>query len=424
MTEIAYIISDTHLAAGRLDVFDQDVEIEGFVKSIAGPGTTLFLNGDFVDFVRVPPFEVPDSMHLLWDEKTSLQKLEKVVDAHPICFVALQAFIRTGGSLTLIIGNHDLDFTWPAVQERLRFILGRAGSESLRFIVGASEFHGVHVEHGHEFTPENCPRDPRSFFHEEGGRVFIERVWGTDFMLRFYNQLETTHPYADKVRINSRLLWYAIKGRLITITDIVRLLVFLKGRGLPWRGIASSALGTGGTVEPGMLTSSFADPEWQEAVRSRLLDDPSCLAEVSAAVAQLSPSERSTLNRQFTVSMPAPDLATSTKVLGLFRESREIRAARERLQRPGIVDVVFGHTHKVVNGHAIEDPVARHLYNPGSWLPCLDLESDPVSHRLATEGLTLQLLNDESLYTKKPCAVRLTYDSGAPPTTLELVPCA
>src|SRR5687768_14731670 len=84
--EEAFVISDLHLGAGdtdpELEDFDQDDKFAEFVGQIVGPGVTLFINGDFIDFAQIPPYEVPKPHHLLWTEAASLLKVQRATDAH------------------------------------------------------------------------------------------------------------------------------------------------------------------------------------------------------------------------------------------------------------------------------------------------------------------------------------------------------
>ena len=157
MTEQAFVTSDLHIGSGEVDPqledFFQDAEFVRFVDSIAQPDTTLFINGDFIDFAQIPPYDVPQPNHLLWHEDASVEKLELALRAHASCFEALGRFLSSGAKLRFLIGNHDLDLVWPRTQARLRTVLGNPSADALRFTVGIEEYHGVVIEHGHSCTP-------------------------------------------------------------------------------------------------------------------------------------------------------------------------------------------------------------------------------------------------------------------------------
>lgn len=421
MAERAYVIGDTHLGAGvgdALEDFDQDDALEEFAVGIARPDTTLFLNGDFIDFPQIAPFDVPEPSHLLWTESASLSKLETAIRGHAPAFAGLKTFLQKGGRLAVLVGNHDLDLAWPKAQERLRQELGAPPPEALRFTLGPEVFHGVLVEHGHELAPENCPRDPRAFFHESEGERYLERVWGTDFMLQFFNELEGDFPFADNVKPMLTVLWHGLKNGWVGGRELLRLLVFLKRRGIPWKALASATLAAEGELTPEdaaqLVTASFAEDDWQAVVAQRVRDQ-GFRDELAAAAGELGALERDLLRHPEQVSTgvaPAAVRAEGERTMGIFRDDRERRGARQRLSRPGVTAVVFGHTHEIVDGGLLQGDLKGQLFNPGTWLPSLDLSLAYVREKIREDGLSLDMLKDPTLYTKARRAVRIDANPG------------
>jgi UDP-2,3-diacylglucosamine pyrophosphatase LpxH len=416
----AFVVSDLHLGAGdadpELEDFDQDDKFAEFVAQIAGPGVTLFINGDFIDFAQIPPYEVPTPHHLLWAEAASLVKVQRATDAHALVFSALAGLLAKGGALRLHIGNHDLDLAWPSVQAHLRTLLQPGSPDALQFITTFSRYHGVHIEHGHMFTPENVTNDAEAFIHEwpEGsGDRYLERVWGTDFMLQFYNDLERTYPFADAVKPMVAVLYHGLRNRWVRAREVVRLVLFLKRRGIPLSAITSAVLGP---EEPGFtdVLAAFQEDEWQDAVVQRSNQDPDFLAEVDAEVKRLPENERAIVAtpRKVEVGAGAGVVEEQGATLGIFREDRELRAARARFAEPGVTHAVYGHTHAVVDG-ALEG----RLFNPGTWLPRLDLSSPVVTAKIKAHGLTLDMLQDPALYIADRRAVHIIPD---PPRTAKV----
>src|SRR5581483_7406613 len=150
--------------------------------------------------------------------------------------------------------------------------------------------------------------------------------------------------------------------------------------GVPMRAISSAVLGPGEVGLPA-IAGSFQEPAWQRAFAERAGQDGAFRRDVEAAIAELPGTERAILGRgtQVGTGLGDPDLSgdAAQATLGLFREDRELRATRARLTEPGITHVVFNHTHVIVDG-ALEG----HLYNPGTWLPRLDLSSPPVREKI------------------------------------------
>jgi UDP-2,3-diacylglucosamine pyrophosphatase LpxH len=407
---IGYVISDLHLGGGDADKdledFFQDEAFVHFVDGVRGPDATLFINGDFIDFAQIPPYDVPAPRHLLWPEPASLEKLEHACRAHGACFDALARFAQVG-DVVINVGNHDLDLGWPAVQRRLADLL-RDGR--VRFELRSSRYHGVHIEHGHEFTPENALEEPDVWKHAwsvPGQQTieYLERVWGTDFMLGFYNGLERQYPFADNAKPTAAVAFQGLRKGWIGGREIVRLVLFLKRRGVPWSGLSSALLGDEDTVNK--VIDGIDDREWQTMLEERRREDPAFQAEIIGAAAELSPDERAILAGppiRLGIAGELPGQPSAT--LGVFRDSREHRAARERLAQPGVTHVVFGHTHDIVDGE-----LQGTLFNPGTWIPALDVSSDAVKAKVkAAGGLSLELLNDHTNWVTNRCAVEIRPD--------------
>lgn len=408
----AFVVSDLHLGAGaeepELEDFAQDAELAGFVERIARPGTTLVFNGDFIDFPQIPGYEVAPVDYLLWDEAASLAKLELALKAHPRPFEALATFVQRGGELRIHVGNHDLDLAWPSVQARLRDVVGK----DAQFELSHSLYHGVHIEHGHMFTPENAPTDATHFIHSitlPGGEehAYLERVWGTDFMLQFYNALERENPFADNVKPMLTAAYYGIKNGWVNGRDLVRLLLFLKRAGLPWTGVTSAVL-TGGASEVD-VPKSIQDEAWQRVIGERMAKDPAFRSELRQAVRGL-PAEQQALladPKKVSLEVAGAEKESHGPTLGLFRDDRQVRAAKDRLKADGVTHVIFGHTHEIVDGD-----LDGCLYNPGTWLPHMDFNRPDVKAKIKAHGLTLEMLSDASLYDRVRKVAHVVPDPG------------
>lgn len=423
----AYVVGDFHLGCGdELEDFVQDDAFAQFVTSITDDQTTFFINGDFIDFAQIPPFDVPDKLHLLWTEQTSIGKFDKAVAAHPPCFDALKNFLGAGGKLCILTGNHDLDFAWNGVRDALRNTVMPPTDEQLRFSNGAERYHGVHIQHGFHFCAENSPADAAAFIHrwpDPEGPEYLERVWGTDFLLNFFNELERTYPFADNVKPLLHVLYHGIKKRWIGAREIVRLAQFLKRRGIPWKAVVAAALDgetSGEDLTPAEASSlvigAFEDSEWRGVVAEALTDEV-FTNELISTVRALPPADVAVLRQGPATDLGAvADTAEAAATLGVFREKRDRRAAAELLG-PEVTHVVFGHTHEVVDGEQ-ED---RSYFNPGTWLPRLNLKNDNVRAALR-DGVTREVLGNKALYSIDRLAVQIL-PKMSHASHVELVPC-
>lgn len=240
------VISDLHLSEGlrpatkkystREDFFF-DHEFARFLahyrdsRRSDGRPWHLVINGDFMDFLQVtayddaPPELRRASRHLRYGldcgERETVYKLGKIVEGHPEFFLALAEFVAHGNLLTMIKGNHDVEFHFPAVREafvaRLKEIHECAhgsGSpptakirESVRF---ADWFYyepgSLWIEHGQQYDEVNVlpyqlsPLMPASRKWPDGRSNEIDLPWGSLFVRYLFNDIEHIEPFADNIK--------------------------------------------------------------------------------------------------------------------------------------------------------------------------------------------------------------------------------
>lgn len=319
-----YAISDLHLGAGAgddLEDFHADELLATWLRELSPSAPTLIINGDFIDFLQIAPFDVSRMPRaLLWDEETSLAKVEAAIAGHPVVFDALGELLGAGGELVITVGNHDLDLVWDSVEAR---IAERVSGPADRFTVRIGPYvdRGLRVEHGYHFTPENSPRNPTDFVRTETidgteGR-FLERVWGSDFVLRFLNDIELKWRFIDNAKPTSRVLYAGLREGWIPKRELVRFAVFVR-IGMPWRALGSVL--DGGAPPQELLYESFDDPELNELVTELFATGG---AELEAAVAELPPEDRAALRERKPATVDAESFGTDgpAETLGLIRRS-------------------------------------------------------------------------------------------------------
>jgi UDP-2,3-diacylglucosamine pyrophosphatase LpxH len=153
------IVSDLHLGAGGQDPFTQDAAFTAWVGSrLHGDDPVrLIALGDLFDFVLTPrpgwrPAARPDG-----SEAGALARLESIAAAHPAVIDALAAFLAAGGRLDLVAGNHDIELTRPAVETRLRALLGHPPPERMQVHPWILHVPGVlYAEHGQQHHDLNA----------------------------------------------------------------------------------------------------------------------------------------------------------------------------------------------------------------------------------------------------------------------------
>lgn len=173
-----FVISDLHLG-GRphnnvMDSEDRPSQINSSYQQLANfidwlasgkaceGETELVLNGDTVDFLMDDDYG-ENVFPRPWtdNEDEVICKLEKIVErtregsvSGP--FDAIKEFLATGHTLTLILGNHDVELSLPMVRQRLMALLD-ARRKNLNFIYdGEAYVRGtLLIEHGNRYDRFN-----------------------------------------------------------------------------------------------------------------------------------------------------------------------------------------------------------------------------------------------------------------------------
>ncbi len=143
----------------------------------AGRRWRLVIAGDFIDFIGMtilPPAEHLDTETSEEEREHGLGnsvdhgriKLRAVAARHRIVFDALARFLAEGHALTIVHGNHDVEFHWDGVKEEFRALLVET---ALRACDGDAQFAAdfasriefapwfyyvggvAYVEHGHQY---------------------------------------------------------------------------------------------------------------------------------------------------------------------------------------------------------------------------------------------------------------------------------
>ncbi len=188
--------------------FDDDFGrlIRHLEEQADGP-VELVLNGDTFDFDSVTTLPPEPAGDISWlarlrglasEEWMSLFKLERIVADHGEWFEHLAGFIRRGGRVIFVIGNHDVELLWPSLQQRIRELL-EVDSRSGEREVGASEppaslvpdddpvvfcswFYlsngDTYVSHGHQYDPNCVQKNPIDPLIKVRGRPRVRIPFG------------------------------------------------------------------------------------------------------------------------------------------------------------------------------------------------------------------------------------------------------
>jgi UDP-2,3-diacylglucosamine pyrophosphatase LpxH len=240
--DVILIVSDLHMGSGLdpqrgtwspTEDFFWDEEFSDFLQRYGKQGKTrLIINGDMVDLLQVltlptaeeqrayaiPKRDVSPRYGLRCSEAAAAFQLDKVMDGHRVAFQALADFLGHGNRVTIIKGNHDVQFFWEKTQEtlrrRLELLAGprKAGAvrANLEFLPWFFHHPGyLYVEHGNQYEPATSFANflfPVLPFDLPGVGRHIELDLSSFLVRYFSNRMEVLDVRADNFRPLSQYL--------------------------------------------------------------------------------------------------------------------------------------------------------------------------------------------------------------------------
>ena len=262
------IVSDLHLSEGRdpgsrkfskNEDFFFDEEFARFLNHYQDTlrwndaKWHLIINGDFFDFLQVitvddaPPALPPGSEHhefgLPCGERETVCKLGKIAKGHWLFFESLAGFVAAGNLLTIIKGNHDVEFHYAGV--RAAFLaelqaafrrrlerepawgrnrdIGNVDADTVRFSDWFYyEKELLWVEHGNRYEGFNSfkywlsPLLPEIPGWPPGRKDEIDLPFGSLFVRYLFNRMERVEPFADNIKPATRFVWWLFRKHPIT----------------------------------------------------------------------------------------------------------------------------------------------------------------------------------------------------------------
>ena len=241
---------------------------------------------------------------------------------------------------------------------------------------------------------------PNIFHADRNSPIFgeprFELLWGSRFVLGFFNNLEMTHPFADNLKTMTRALLLGIKNKWVNAGTAADVLKFFWGSGIPWRDIPQ-LLGPE-EVDVIRMLHEIDNPEVRDFFFDRLHSDPGFERELSASIKSTPKEELSRFRNTDRLDIGKKEIQVSEPgTLGIFRDSREIRQARMLLEQPGVTSVIFGHTHQEIDGHDPAAPLGGY-FNTGTWTPRFDLRKEENQAMLRQGKMPEEILSDRTRF--------------------------
>ena len=115
MKTLLFVISDLHLGGDsnyRICGAKGQELLAGFLKWVASQAATdsvhLVVNGDSVDFLAEQEFSA-----FTIDQAAAAAKLNNIFSENSQVWDAFAAVVKTGARVTFLLGNHDLELSFP-----------------------------------------------------------------------------------------------------------------------------------------------------------------------------------------------------------------------------------------------------------------------------------------------------------------------
>jgi len=187
----------------------------------------LIFAGDFIDFVEVvlvPDEKGPANLLLSFEPsreersyglgteaERALVKLEMTLDYHRAFFEAVARFVRRGGELVIMRGNHDAEMHWRKVQRVLRRRLAEHAFRGTEYDLDELLEERGSFQSRIEFSP---------WCYVEPERVYVEHGHQYDAYCSFDHQLYPVSP-SDPKRIDTPLFMFAMRYFVNMMTDFL-----------------------------------------------------------------------------------------------------------------------------------------------------------------------------------------------------------
>ena len=207
------VIGDLHMGPGRdaagqwhpYEDFRWRDEFIAFMAALNAQGgdVDLVINGDLFELLQSTAVPCNSSGMSGCTAAAAAQRLDAVVKAHADELAAIGKFAGSRSNRVYVIpGDHDAALLLPEVWRRAVAAFG-APADRVTLVTSGTLLLSqdrIHIEHGHQL-PLSASRFsswPNPVV-DVNGRPHLERPWGEQVILPFYNRAELKYPIVDNV---------------------------------------------------------------------------------------------------------------------------------------------------------------------------------------------------------------------------------
>jgi len=257
------VVSDLHLRGGfnnpTQGLYHFDEEFADFLRYYRlhrSPSQRwrLVIGGDFIEFLYITDLPNPSDRLLRgarfgeseyrYGANTEAQKSRWKLDTilrsgHPQLLLALARFVLDGNEIVILRGNHDIEMSWPEVQEHFRRLIAEHHPADVAymtmkelvaervqfpewFYVRPGE---VYVEHGSQYDPF-CATQHVLYPVVPGAPQHVQFSIGELAIRYFTNQMKLINAMAaENIMSVSEYIVWVFRGNLGAMPRIARLYV-------------------------------------------------------------------------------------------------------------------------------------------------------------------------------------------------------
>ena len=398
----------------------------------------LVINGDFIDFLAVSPWTS-------WSRSPgdAVTKLQTIYNSpFDVVLGALAQHVSQGHRLTIVLGNHDIELAYHAVQADFMLRVSADRPESVRFIDDGSALRvgGLLIEHGNRYDSANLNdwerlRSTRSRTSRgEAVAEFVHPSVGSDIVTHVVNPLKRDYPFIDLIQPQGELLALLLlvlePSLAFNFGKIARALRGARLQAANQRGEAPQktyqASGPGTEIDAELvdvfgehyrqMRAGSSEPAGAVDLADALnLARKGGLRELLVAGTPVPLDRLTKLRTIFCRLAPPEDTFSCTGGTGPYGE------AAKRIQAATAVDtVVMGHTHLARR----QGPEGRANYiNTGTWADLVRIPNDAIADGevglSALEGFLHRLVAD-SVRAWEPTYADVRLDSDGTVVSAEL----
>lgn len=224
---LVVVFSDIEMGAGG--PFDDFPRSDFLAEIIRGYGrdpyrwlaTDLVFNGDTFDLLKTS-YRGGYPHHVTRD--VAIDKMERVAAAHPAFFEALGEFLAADDRRRahFVLGNHDLELLFPAVQAVVRERIGAAVGDRVDFPGHSLTIGRMHVEHGSQLDPLFRVEPDRPFFETKSGEKILALSWAAVVLLDVVIPLQPVLYHDDRLKPKDLVLELIPEAKELLTSELWR----------------------------------------------------------------------------------------------------------------------------------------------------------------------------------------------------------